>query len=180
MKRLIGLLAAGIALFTAAFSYAESATPLANVLTSFDFNIVGVGLKASPNYQAVPKGIASQVLTAFDAGAFNVADIIAQLPTDYTVRAELSGPAFLTPVPLVTKPGKAFDLPSLAILGKYTLANIRLVDGQGNTLFGALPQAVAIESISDPLISSVTTRQLTLQEITDRGITFDSSNFTAF
>jgi len=28
-------------------------------LTSFDFNIVGVGLGVSPDYQAVPKGINS-------------------------------------------------------------------------------------------------------------------------
>jgi len=183
MKRLTGLLAVAFVLFTAMFSWADSApapTAPAKVLTTFDFNLVGVGLKAAPSYQAVPKGIASQVNTSLDTGSFNVADIIAQLPQDYTVRAELSGPAFQTPLPLVTKPGQPFSLPSLAILGKYTLSNIRLVDGSGNTLFGAAPQAVAVESISDPLITSVTTRPLTLQEIKDRGVTFDSSNFTAY
>ncbi|HEY6871279.1 MAG TPA: carboxypeptidase regulatory-like domain-containing protein, partial [Geobacteraceae bacterium] len=180
MKRLIIAAVAWLTLSTAAFSYADTSTPAANVLTSFDFNIVGVGLKASPDYQAVPKGIASKVDTVFDAGSFNVADIISQLPQDYTVRAELSGPAFQTPLPLVTKPGKAFDLPTLAIYGKYTLANIRLVDGAGNVLFGAMPQAVAIESIPDPLITSVTTRPLTLTELQQRGVTFDTSNFTAY
>lgn len=150
------------------------------VLTSFDFNIVGVGLKASPEYQAVPKGIASKVNASFEAAGFNLADLVAQLPNDYTVRAELSGPAFQTPIPLVTKPGTAFDLPTLAVTGRYTLANIRLVDGGGATLFGAMPQVVAIESIPDPLITSVTTRQLTVQELQDRGVTFDKSNFTAY
>ena len=180
MKRLIGLVAAGITLLTAAFSHAEIATPSPSVLTSFDFNIVGVGLKASPDYQAVPKGIASKVITSFDASGFDVADIIAQLPADYTVRAELSGPAFQTPVALVTKPGQPFDLPTLAVIGTYTLANIRLCDGAGTTLFGAVPQAVAVESIPDPLVTSVTTRQLTLQELQDRGVTFDTSNFSAY
>ncbi len=56
------------------------------VLTSFDFNIVGVGLKASPEYQAVPKGIASKVNASFEAAGFNLADLVAQLPKDYTVR----------------------------------------------------------------------------------------------
>lgn len=180
MKRLIGILAAGIALFTAAYSHADTAATAANVLTSFDFNIVGVGLKASPDYQAVPKGIATQVNDTFDTGSFAVADIIAQLPQDYTVRAELSGPGFQTPVSLVTRPGVPFDIPTLAITGRYTLANIRLVDGAGNTLFGAVPQAVAIESIPVPLIASVTTRQLTAQELEERGVTFDKSNFSAY
>ena len=173
------LIAAVCFLTTTTFCFADSDTPQ-TVLTSFDFNIVGVGLKAAPEYQAVPKGIASKVNASFEAAGFNLSDLVAQLPKDYTVRAELSGPAFQTPMPLVTKPGVAFDLPTLAVTGRYTLANIRLVDGNGNTLFGAVPQAVAIESIPDPLITSVTTRQLTVQELEERGVTFDRSNFTAY
>ena len=138
MKRLIGLLAFCITLWTAVFSYGDS-TSSSTPLTGFDFNIVGPVLKASPEYQAVPKGIASIVNTLFDTGEFNTADIIAQLPQDYTVRAELSGPSFQVPLPLVAKPGKAFSLPTLTIYGKYTLSNIRLCDGAGNTLFGAIP-----------------------------------------
>ncbi|MFA7402346.1 MAG: Ig-like domain-containing protein, partial [Pelobacteraceae bacterium] len=179
MKTIIrAVIAAAFLLTTAVFSMADGTGQ--TVLTSFDFNIVGVGLKASPEYQAVPKGIASKVNASFEAAGFNLADVIAQLPEDYTVRAELSGPAFQTPVPLVTKPGIGFDLPTLALTGRYTLSNIRLVDGNGATLFGAVPQVVAIESIPDPLITSVTTRQLTVQELQDRGVTFDNSNFTAY
>lgn len=173
------VIAAVFFLTTAIFSSADSG-PAQTVLTSFDFNIVGVGLKASPEYQAVPKGIASKVNASFEAAGFNLADLVAQLPKEYTVRAELSGPAFQTPIALVTKPGVPFDLPTLAVTGRYTLANIRLVDGNGTTLFGAMPQVVAIESIPDPLITSVTTRQLTVQEMQERGVTFDKSNFTAY
>ena len=180
MNKLISILVAGITFLTAALSYAETNQPLSKILTSFDFSVVGLGLNADPDYQAVPKGISSKVNAIFDTGSFDTAEIIAQLPPDYTVRAELSGPGFQTPLALVSKPGRAFDLPSLPILGKYTLSNIRLVDGQGQTLFGAVPQAVAIESISDPLITSVTTRPLSLEEITERGVTFDASNFTAY
>ena len=181
MKRLFGTLTAAIlSLGVCGTAKADIGTSLPNVLTSFDFNIVGLGLKADPPYQAVPKGIASRVNALFDTGLFNAAEIIAQLPKDYTVRAELSGPSLLTPMQLVTRPGSPFDLPTLAIFGKYYLSNIRLCDGSGNTLFGAIPQAVAIESIPDPLITSVTTRQLTVQELQERGVTFDSSNFTAY
>jgi len=174
------VLLVAVVISTAVCAGAETGNTTQPILTSFDFNIVGVGLKASPDYQAVPKGIATKVNANFDAGNFNISDIIAQLPQDYTVRAELSGPAFQTPVSLVTKPGVSFDIPTLAITGRYTLANIRLVDGSGKILFGAVPQAVAIESIPDPLITSVTTRQLSVQELKDRGVTFDSSNFTAY
>ena len=153
---------------------------LPEVLSQFNFQIVGLGLKAAPEYQAVPKGIATQVTTGFDAGELDIAAIIAQLPADYTVRAELSGPAYPTPKTLVTRPGTPFDIPTLALLGKHTLSNIRLVDANGTILFGATPQAVIIETINDPLITEVTTRPLTLAELQERGVTFDSSNFSAY
>jgi len=114
----------------------------AEPLTSFDFNIVGLKLVADPAYQAVPKGIATQVNTLFDAGGYDLSAVVDKLPQDYTVRAELSGPAFQTPLNLVTRPGQPFDIPTLALLGKYTLSNIHLADGSGNVLFAAEPQAV--------------------------------------
>jgi hypothetical protein len=113
-------------------------------LTSMDFTVVGVGISASPEYQAVPKGITSQVLTSLSVGDANVSEIIKLLPQDYTVRAELADPAFATALKLATKPGPPFDIPTLAILGKYTLTDIRLCDGTGKRLLGAMPQAVAI------------------------------------
>lgn len=149
-------------------------------LTSFDLSIVGFNVMADPAYQAVPKGIASRVNAGLNAGDYDVAAIIAQLPQGYTVRAELSGPAFQTPLQLVTLPGKPFDLPSLPVVGRYTLSNIRLCDAGGTAIMGAVPQAVAVESIPDPLITQVTTRQLTVQELQERGVTFDKSNFTAY
>jgi hypothetical protein len=177
MKRLIGglLLVAALCGFGGAFAWGET-TPL----TTLDFNIVGIGLNAGPDYQAVPKGIATQVDTTVDTGNFDVDLIVSQLPKDYRVKAELSGPAFLTPITLETRPGQPFDIPTLALTGKHTLNNIRLVDGKNTTLFGAVPQAVVIESINDPLITEVKTRELPLQELQDRGVTFDSTNFTAY
>ena len=164
MKRFFGIWLA-LALFgLGSTSALGDTTPLA----SLDFNIVGIGLNAAPDYQAVPKGIATQVKTVVDTGNFDVDLIVSQLPKDYRVKAELSGPAFLTPITLETLPGKPLDLPTLALNGKHTLGNIRLVDGNTTTLFGAVPQAVIIESISDPLITEVRTHELTLEELTQR------------
>ncbi len=70
MKRLIGILAAFFILW-AGPSFADTGVPSTDVLTGLDFNIVGPVLKASPEYQAVPKGIASIVETTFDTGEFN-------------------------------------------------------------------------------------------------------------
>jgi hypothetical protein len=95
MKRIFGLV--GAILLWCGLWVLPAQAALPEVLARLDFHIVGLGLKAAPEYQAVPKGIATQVTTGFDAGDLDVAAIIAQLPSDYTVRAELSGPAYPTP-----------------------------------------------------------------------------------
>jgi hypothetical protein len=179
MRKIIHLFASLflILLITNTAASQQSSAPL----TSFDFTIVGIGLNASPDYQAVPKGINSQVLTNYFAPGITLPQsVIDQMPKDYQVKGELSGPAYSSPMNLTTQPGKPFNLPTLPILGKYTLGNIRLFDNTGKLLFGATPQAVTIESISDPLVTSVTTHQLTLQEIQQQGIVIDSSNYTAY
>ena len=173
------LLVIAVALFTGtgASNDALASAPL----TTLDFTIVGVGIGVSPDYQAVPKGIASQVNTGYTAPSITLsAEVLDQLPKDYRIIAELTGPAYQSPLTLTAQPGSPFKLPTLPLLGKYTLSNIRLLDGSGTALFSATPQAVTIESIGDPLITNVQTRQLTLQEIQDRGVVVDSSNFTAY
>jgi len=90
MKRLIGILASLIILTNGITAFAaESDEPLATL----DFNIVGIGLEAGPEYQAVPKGIQTLVDTTIDAQGFDVDLIASQLPKDYRVKAELTGPA---------------------------------------------------------------------------------------
>lgn len=126
MRRCLGLLAALILQFDLAPCVAATTD---QPLTTLDYHVVGIGLQAGPEYQAVPKGLATQVVTGIDAQGFDIAGIIAQLPKDYRVKAELTGPAFATPKTLETLPGRPFDIPTLALLGKHTLNNIRLVDG---------------------------------------------------
>jgi hypothetical protein len=183
MKKLINIFAVfmvsvAMAMIAPSSTEAQQAT---QALARMDFNIVGVSLSVGPEYQAVPKGIASQVNTGFVSGGQPLPDnVLAMLPKDFQVIAEFSGPTYTTPLTLTTMPGMPFALPTLPVLGKYTLSNIRLVDGLGRALFAAVPQVVTVDSISDPLITSVTTRQLTLDELRDRGVTFDSTNFTAY
>jgi hypothetical protein len=153
----------------------------ARTLASMEFHLVGVSLQVGPEYQAVPKGIASEVTTGFVSAGQSLPDaVLAMLPKDFKVIGELTGPNYTVPLTLATTPGSPFELPTLPILGKYNLSNIRLTDGSGKALFSAIPQVVTIESISDPIVTSVTTRPLTLDELRDRGVTFDSTNFTAY
>jgi hypothetical protein len=146
-----------------------------------EFSIVGVTMQAGPEYQAVPKGIASQVTTGFLSNGEAVApEISAMLPQDWRVVGDLTGPSISSKLTLTTSPGQPFQLPTFPLLGTYTLSNIRVTDGAGKAFMAAVPQAVTIESINDPLVTSVTTRPLTLEEIRDRGVVVDSTNFTAY
>lgn len=74
--------------------------------------IVAVLLLATTIFASAESGSATNVLTSFD---FDVVGI--------------SCPTFQTPLTLPTKPGTSFNLPALAVNGRYSLANIRLVDG---------------------------------------------------
>ena len=73
MKKCFGLLAALILVFgTSAAMAGTDGTPLA----TFDYHLVGIGLQAGPDYQAVPKGLPTQVTTGIDAQGFDVDSII--------------------------------------------------------------------------------------------------------
>ena len=70
----------------------------ARTLTTMDFNIVGVTLSVGPAYQAVPKGIASEVTTGFVSNGQPLSDaVLAMLPKDFQVIGEFSGPTYTTP-----------------------------------------------------------------------------------
>ncbi len=152
-----------------------------NTLGNIEFKIVGMGVEVEPAYQAVPKGINTLVNTGYLSKGYELTDeVLAQMPKDYRVKAEMTGPSFQTPVQLEAMPGRPFEIQTLSMLGKYTISNIRLVDGSGKVLFAAEPGAVTIESIGDPIVTQVTTRELSVEELAERGVTFDESNFEAF
>jgi hypothetical protein len=143
------------------------------VLAREQILVVPVALQASPAQQTVPKNTATavNVRLALPAGVG-----APPLPADALVFAQLRGPAFGTPVVLTARPNEPISIPPLALTGLYALENIRLVSG-GRTLLQAVPDAVTIEVIDQVLVSQVTSRPLSAQEIKDKGIVVDQTNF---
>lgn len=141
------------------------------VLAREQILIVPVGLQTSPAQQTVPKNTATAVNTLVAGGAG-----AAVLPADALVFAQLRGPAFGSPIVLTARPNESLAIPPLALTGLYVLENIRLVSG-GRTLLQAVPDAVTVEVIDKVLVSEVTSRPLTAQEIKDKGIVVDQTNF---
>lgn len=104
------------------------------------------------------------------------------LPAGYAIKAELSGPSFGTGSVTVTGlPNQLMEVPVFKVAGDHTLTNVRLVDGQGNVILYRDPSldAVVINVIDKLLVTQVTSRPLTLDEIKEKGIVIDQENFTA-
>jgi hypothetical protein len=120
--------------------------------------VEGLGLEASPEYQAVPRNLATAVSVTL-VGSDGAPGSLPGAPADALVEAELRGPAFGSPVTLTARPGDPLAIPPLALAGLYSLSNIRLVAG-GETLLEATPDATRIEVIDQVLVSQVTSRPL--------------------
>jgi len=169
------------ALTTAVLLWSLPATPMAvraqplesPTLAREQILIVPVALQASPAQQTVPKNTATvvNVTLARPPGTGT-----ALVPADALVFAQIRGPAFGSPVVLTARPNEPLAIPALALTGLYVVDNIRLVSG-GHTLLQAVPDSVTIEVIDKVLVSQVTSRPLTAQEIKDKGIVVDQTNF---
>ena len=104
------------------------------------------------------------------------------LPEGTMVKAELSGPGFGDQViTLAAMPNQPLEIPTLAAAGDYYLANVRLEDAHGNLMMLREPTRapVVINTIEKLLVTQVTSRALTLEEIKEKGIVIDEDNFTA-
>ena len=110
MKKLIHIFAVlGLVIGLCGVSFAQQAP---SVLTNCDFTIVGVSLQVGPEYQAVPKGIASQVTTGFvSSGQPLPESVLNMLPKDFKVVADFTGPGFPSRIELSTYPGKRHAIP---------------------------------------------------------------------
>ena len=109
------------------------------------------------------------------------------------VRGVLSGPGLAEGAEVITMPGRPLELgtavssvpggqasPPLSVPGTYTLDDLRLTTAEGATILAATPAVVPISVVDKVLVSNVTSRPLSLEEIQDRGIVIDESNYTAF
>ncbi|PYQ56253.1 MAG: hypothetical protein DMF58_21160, partial [Acidobacteria bacterium] len=104
---------------------------------------------------------------------------------NFTIEGELSGPGLRAPMHLPQQPlGTGADpfllmIPPLPQPGDYSLSNLRVTVGAA-TVLDVVPQKVAVAVIDQVLITSVTTRPLTLDEIRQRGIVLDSNAYLGF
>ncbi len=143
-----------------------------------DILIYGYGLRAEPERQVVPKDIATIVSTFLQAPGAPQGDVPAFAP-DAVLKATLRGPAVGNGLELTTRPNTPFTIPPLGVAGVHTLENIRLESG-GDVLMWGVPESVTIEVIEKLLVTQVTARALSAQEIREKGIVFDKSNFQAY
>ncbi|OGC00091.1 hypothetical protein A2V82_13030 [candidate division KSB1 bacterium RBG_16_48_16] len=104
------------------------------------------------------------------------------LPAGSMVKAALAGPSFgNSSVTLTALPNQTMEIPKLGVPGDHYLYNIRLEDAEGNIILSRDPalDMVVINVIDKLLVTQVTTRPLTLDEIKEKGIVIDETNFTA-
>ncbi|MCK5058547.1 MAG: carboxypeptidase regulatory-like domain-containing protein, partial [Candidatus Aminicenantes bacterium] len=119
----------------------------------------------------VPVSTATIVRTEFTV---DTPDMLAGL----IVKGELRGPGLSSAVTLTTLPNHPFSIPGLPLKGRYYFENIHL-ERDGVVLLRAVPDRVEI-SVIDLIVTSVETRQLSLQEIRDRGIVITDDSFTCY
>ncbi len=172
-----GLRAVGWVVFSVLTLLAPTVSAQERVLGREEILLYGIGLTVEPSTQTVPKGFATIVSTFLQAPTLPTdAPVFAP---DAEVRGTLRGPSFPTPVELVARPNTPFNIPVLTVPGTHTVDSIRLVSGNDVLLYGS-PESVTIEVIEKLLVTSVTTRALTADEIREKGIVFDKSNFQAY
>ena len=113
----------------------------------------------------IPRGIESYVPLAGFGG-------------EGTISGVLSGPSFDSSL-VVTAFSNRIELPLFSTSGIHFLENIRLELPDG-TVIPAEPSTVTINVLDELLVSEVTSRPLSLEEIENLGIEFDESSFQAF
>lgn len=143
----------------------------AAVLTTVEYRIQGTSLQVSPSILSVPKGIPGSILVQL-SGDTNP-------PAGTHIEAILRGPAFPARR-IIGQPNAPLLLPPISVVGDYELNDIKLVDSAtGATRMEGTPNRVPVRVFDEVLISRVTSRPLTLEEIRGKGIAIDENNFRA-
>ena len=132
-----------------------------------------------------PGGI--RILVRTGGVDLSIADLSRFLGHDFSVQGELSGPGLSQPLALpALQPGEELPAdplilltPPISIAGNYRLSNLRIVAG-GRTVLDVDPSSVPLKVIDQILVTQVTTRALTLDEIRGKGIVLDSDDYLGF
>ena len=175
LRRAAAALAVSVCVLCSPSAIAQQGPP--RFLAKEEIVLFGIGLRAEPARQVVPKDIATIVSTFLQAPTLPSG--LPAFAPDAEVRATLRGPRFVGAQELVVAPNTPFNIPPLTVPGIHTLENIRLISG-GEVLLRSVPESVVIEVIEKLLVTQVTARALTAAEIREKGIVFDRSSFQAF
>ena len=137
----------------------------------------------------VPKNTPGGIRILVRAGGvdLSIADLSRFLGQDFSVQGELSGPGLSQPMTLpALQPGQdlpadplILSTPPVSIAGTYRLSNLRIV-ASGRTVLDVDPSSVSLKVIDQILVTQVTTRALTLDEIRGKGIVLDSDDYLGF
>lgn len=149
-------------------------------LTSLDYHVSGTVLQVSPAVLSVPKNIPGSVAVNIVSGGSTNNAAVAQLASGAYIQAIIRGPAFPSPQRIVGQPNAPLLLPAIGLVGDYELDSIALVDATtGATRLEGSPSTVPVHVFDQLLISSVTSQPLTIDQIQQKGIAIDDSNFRA-
>ena len=153
-------------------------------LGELELLLSGLSATVDPVKVTVPKNTASGVRISIRTGTTEVSIAEAErlLGGAFIVEGDLAGPGLPTPVLLPqSAPSDPLlvNIPPLPRSGNYTLSNLRITVN-GATVLDVTPNRVDVEVIEQVLITSVTTRPLTLDEIKAKGIILDNDSYLGF
>ena len=193
------MLAGVLALSWAAPASAQA--PLRKI-AELRLSILGISAGVEPAHPAVPKNTPAGVRIVVRSGEreLSLAETAAVFGAGFEIQGDLSGPGLsktlalpYTPAPLddpndpddtLPVPAGPLDplilpLPGLPVSGDYRLANLRIT-APGRPDFDVTPRQVTLQVIEQVLVTSVKTRQLTLDEIKEKGIVLGADDYVAF
>ncbi|HYR28344.1 MAG TPA: hypothetical protein VEU30_07755, partial [Thermoanaerobaculia bacterium] len=167
------------------FTASQSSAQLRKI-GELELRLTGLHATADQTTVTVPKNTASGVRVTVRSGntPLSAAEASRLLGGTFAIQADLSGPGLRGTISLPDATITATDpfilnLPPLPQAGDYTLSNLRLSVG-GSTVLDVAPQKVDVDVIDQVLITSVTTRPLTLDEIKAKGIVLDNNSYLGF
>ena len=147
-------------------------------LSEFDFLLVGLSPHPDPEFQTVPRNTPTGLRVVLSVAGVDESALVAFLGGDIEVVAEIVGPG-IDATPLRGPPGELLPIPPLAQAGLFLVRDIRL-EKNGKLFLRATPDTATVEVIDRILVTQVTTRPLTLDEIRQKGILIGEDNFTGF
>src|SRR5215831_10030120 len=153
--------------------------------------VQSISATVSPANPTIPKNTAAgvRIVVSTASGPLNSTDVAQFLGGAFEVHGELSGPGLVGTItlPFIDPNGGAtpivdpllLPIPALSEAGDYTLSNLRITVN-GSPALDVTPSTVPVKVIDQVLITSVTTRPLTLDEIKAAGIDLSSNDFLGF